>query len=153
MRKVQRVVLAVMGAALLAAPLGFAIEFEGSADGLWINVDTVEIKSLSEGDYYEFLGKGYVVLLQAVKAEGLIVDFGVMQKMTGSQGEGDMVIWWSVKSLADFEKVWERFEELSGELFVGPEWADMWAQMEKVRTIQSTNLYREVTWTEASDEE
>jgi hypothetical protein len=153
MNRSYRLQLTALCLCALIAPQLAAVEYEGQADGVWINVDTIDIVSYSEGDYYEYLGKGYVVLLERIKAEGLILDYGVMQKMTGSEGEGDMVIWWSTKALGDFEKVFKRFEELSAEVFTGPEWQDMWKQLDKVRKIRSTNIYREVTWTEMGAEE
>jgi len=129
-----------------------AAEYEPDYSGVWINVDTVDLAAYGEDAYLEFLGKGYVALLTKVKAEGLIVDFGVMQKTTGDVGDGDVVIWWSTKTLGDQEKVFERFEALSAEMFSGEEWAGMWEKMAKIRTIRSTNIYRQILYNEVTEE-
>jgi hypothetical protein len=74
-----------------------------------------------------------------------------MMKTTGDASEGDVVIWWSIKTLADYEKAFERMESLSGELHTAEEWGVIWTELQKVRTIRSTNLYRQVMWTKSDD--
>ena len=133
------------------APLSVAAEFEPDADGPWINVDVIDLVDYGDGDYLEYLGQGYISMLDALKSEELILDYGVMMKATGSTSEGDVVIWWSIKRLADYEKALERMETLAGELWTGEEMAELWANLEKVRKIKSSNLYRAVLWNKVEE--
>ena len=133
------------------APLSVAAEFEPDVDGPWINVDVIDLVDYGDGDYLEYLGQGYISMLDALKSEELILDYGVMMKATGSTSEGDVVIWWSIKRLADYEKALERMETLAGELWTGEEMAELWANLEKVRKIKSSNLYRAVLWNKVED--
>jgi hypothetical protein len=133
-------------AATAALPAG-SVEYEGTADGPWIYVDSINIDDASEGDYFEYLGKGYVAVLEAVKAEGMILDYGVMVKFTGEAGEGDVSIWWAVNELGDIEKVFNRLEGLVQEMFSGEEFLEMYQKMEKIRSPHATNIWRAVTWT------
>jgi hypothetical protein len=135
----------------LAAPFASAGEFEPDADGPWISVDVIDLVDYGNATYFEYLGQGYVVLLDALKSEGLILDYGVMEKTTGDRADGDVVIWWSVQSLADYEKAGERMETLAGELHTAEEWGELWAKLEKVRTIKSSNLYRAVLWNKVDE--
>jgi len=133
------------------APLSVAAEFEPDVDGPWINVDVIDLVDYGDGDYLEYLGQGYISMLDALKSEELILDYGVMMKATGSTSEGDVVIWWSIKRLADYEKALERMETLAGELWTGEEMAELWANLEKVRKIKSSNLYRAVLWNKVEE--
>jgi hypothetical protein len=135
----------------LAAPFTSAGEFEPDTDGPWINVDVIDLADYGDATYLEYLGQGYVAMLDALKSEGMILDYGVMMKTTGNASDGDVVIWWSVESLAAFEKAGERLESLAGELKSPEEWGDLWSKLEKVRTIKSTNLYRAVLWNKVEE--
>jgi hypothetical protein len=150
MRFSKRVALLVCVLAL-AAPFSIAADFEPDPDGPWISVDVIDLVEYGNATYYEYLGQGYVAILDALKAEGLVLDYGVMEKTTGNANEGDVVIWWSVKSLADYEKAGERFETLAAELRTPEEWGELWSKLEKVRTIKSTNLYRAVLWNKVEE--
>ena len=130
----------------LVAPFSSAVEFEADTDGPWINVDIIDMTDSGGVSYLDYLGQGYIVMLDALKAEGMILDYGVMMKTTGSTSEGDVVIWWSIKSLADYEKALERMGTLAGELWTDGEIAELWPKLEKARTIKSSNLYRSVLW-------
>jgi len=135
----------------LVAPFSTAAEFEADTDGPWINVDIIDLADYGDVTYFDYLGEGYVVMLDALKSEEMILDYGVMAKTTGSTSEGDVVIWWSVKSLADYEKALERMETLAGELWTEGELAELWPKLEKVRTIKSSNLYRAVLWNKVTE--
>ena len=128
------------------ASFSVAAEFEGDTDGPWINVDIIDLVDYGDATYLEYLGQGYIAILDALKNEGLILDYGVMMKTTGSTSEGDVVIWWSIKSLADFEKAGQRMGSISQEMKTAQEWGELWSKLEKVRTIKSSNLYRSVVW-------
>ena len=92
------------GIALLRPHVGtIAADFEPDTDGPWVSDDVIDLVDYGDADYLEYLGQGYVVMLDALKAEGLILDYGVMMKTTGHVSDGDVVIWWSIKSLADYE--------------------------------------------------
>jgi hypothetical protein len=143
--------LAIVACALALAIPAVATDFEPDTDGPWINVDVVDLKDYGDATYLEYLGRGYVAMLDALKSEGFILDYGVMMKTTGDASEGDVVIWWSIKTLADYEKAFERMESLSGELHTAEEWGVIWTELQKVRTIRSTNLYRQVMWTTSDD--
>ena len=145
MRSFTRVAL-FLSVLALVAPFSMAADFEPDTDGPWINVDVIDLVDYGDATYLDYLGQGYVAMLDALKTEGLILDYGVMMKTTGSTSEGDVVIWWSIKSLADFEKAGERMGALSQEMKTPEEWGELWSNLEKVRTIKSSNLYRTVLW-------
>ena len=148
MKPVLRLALVLFTLAI--APCLVAAEFEAD-DGPWVNVDVIDLVSAGDSTYLEYLGKGYIALLDAVKAEGLILDYGVMMKTTGNASDGDVVVWWSIESLAAYEKAFERIAELAGEINSGEEWQEIWTELEKVRTVRSTNLYRAMTWTKVEE--
>jgi len=128
------------------APFSPAADFEADSDGPWINVDVIDLVDYGDATYLDYLGQGYIAMLDALKSEEMILDYGVMMKTTGSTSEGDVVIWWSVNSLADYEKALERMGTLAGELWTDGELAELWPKLEKVREIKSSNLYRAVLW-------
>jgi hypothetical protein len=141
----------ILSLLVLAAPLALSAEFEPDAEGPWINVDVIDLVDYGDATYLEYLGQGYVAMLDALKAEGHILDYGVMMKTTGDAADGDVVIWWSVQSLADYEKAGERMETLAGEMHTAEEWGELWSKLEKVRTIKSSNLYRAVLWNKVGE--
>ncbi len=116
MRSFTRVAL-FLSVLALVAPFSLAAEFEADTDGPWINVDVIDLVDYGDATYLDYLGQGYVAMLDALKSEGMILDYGVMMKTTGSTSEGDVVVWWSIKSLADYEKALERMATLAGELW------------------------------------
>ena len=150
MRSFTRIAL-FLSVLTLVAPFSPAADFEADTDGPWINVDVIDLVEYGDGNYLDFLGQGYIAMLDALKSEEMILDFGVMMKTTGSTSEGDVVIWWSIKSLADYEKALERMETLAGELWTESEMAELWLNLEKVRTIKSSNLYRAVLWNKVEE--
>ena len=150
MRSFTRIAL-FLSVLTLVAPFSLAADFEADTDGPWINVDVIDLVEYGDGNYLDFLGQGYIAMLDALKSEEMILDFGVMMKTTGSTSEGDVVIWWSIKSLADYEKALERMETLAGELWTESEMAELWLNLEKVRTIKSSNLYRAVLWNKVEE--
>ena len=150
MRSSSRVAL-LMCLLALAAPFSFAADFEADIDGPWINVDVIDLVDYGDGAYLEYLGQGYVAMLDALKTEGLILDYGVMMKTTGSTSEGDVVVWWSIESLAGYEKALERMETLAGGLWTADEMSELWTKLEKVRKIKSSNLYRAVLWNKVEE--
>ncbi len=133
------------------APFSPAADFEADTNGPWINVDVIDLADYGDATYLDYLGEGYVAMLDALKSEEMILDYGVMMKTTGSTSEGDVVVWWSVKSLADYEKALERMGTLAGELWTEGELAELWPKLEKVRTIKSSNLYRAVLWNKVAE--
>jgi hypothetical protein len=141
--------IALFVVVLTMASFAGAGDFVPDTDGPWINVDVIDLVDYGDATYLEYLGKGYVAMLDALKNEGLILDYGVMMKTTGNASDGDVVIWWSVKTLADYEKAGERLETLSGEIHTDEEWGEIWETLQKVRTIRSTNFYRAVLWNKA----
>jgi len=143
--KPARVFIGILAITILAIP-AFAAEFEGETDGPWVYMDTINIKDEFEGDYLEYLGKGYVAVLEAVKAEGIILDYGVMVKFTGAAGDGDVVIWWLTNKMGDIEKVFNRLASLAEEMYSDTELVDLITKMAKIREPVSTEIYRAVTW-------
>ena len=133
------------------APFSLATDFEADTNGPWINVDVIDLADYGDATYLDYLGEGYVAMLDALKSEEMILDYGVMMKTTGSTSDGDVVVWWSVKSLADYEKALERMGTLAGELWTEGELAELWPKLEKVRTIKSSNLYRAVLWNKVAE--
>ncbi|MBD3853736.1 MAG: hypothetical protein IFJ96_03050 [Acidobacteria bacterium] len=130
----------------LVAPFSPAADLEPDTDGPWINVDVIDLVDYGDATYLEYLGMGYVAMLDALKSEELILDYGVMMKTTGDTSDGDVVVWWSVNSLADYEKAGERMGELASEIHTGEEWQEIWSKLQEVRTVKSSNLYRAVLW-------
>ena len=150
MRSLRRVAL-LLCVLLVVAQFSVAAEFEADTEGPWINVDVIDLVDYGNVTYLEYLGQGYIVMLDALKSEGLILDYGVMMKATGSTSDGDVVVWWSVKSLADYEKAGERMGALSAEMRTADEWGELWSKLEKVRTIKSSNFYRAVLWNKVEE--
>ena len=130
----------------LVAPFSAAADLEPDTDGPWINVDVIDLVDYGDATFLEYLGMGYVAMLDALKSEELILDYGVMMKTTGDTSDGDVVVWWSVNSLADYEKAGERMGELAAEMRSPDEWGEIWSKLEKLRTVKSSNLYRAVLW-------
>jgi hypothetical protein len=135
----------------LVVPFAGAADFEPDTDGPWINVDVYDLADYGDATFLEYLGRGYVALLDAVKSEGLILDYGVMMKTTGNTNDGDVVVWWSVDSLANYEKAGKRMGELASEIHTGGEWQEIWSKLQEVRTIKSSNLYRAVLWNQPGE--
>jgi hypothetical protein len=132
-------------------PFSAAADFEPDSDGPWINIDVIDLVEYGDASYLEYLGEGYIAMLDALKSEEFILDYGVMMKVTGAASEGDVVIWWSIKSLADYEKALERMESLAGELWTEEQMAELWPKLQKVRKIKSSNLYRAVLWNKVEE--
>ena len=130
----------------LVAPFSPAADLEPDTDGPWINVDVIDLVDYGDATYLEYLGMGYVAMLDALKSEEFILDYGVMMKTTGDTSNGDVVVWWSVNSLADYEKAGERMGELAPEIHTGEERQEIWSRLQEVRTVKSSNLYRAVLW-------
>ena len=135
----------------LVVPFAGAADFEPDTDGPWINVDVYDLADYGDATFLEYLGKGYVAMLDALKSEELILDYGVMMKTTGNASDGDVVVWWSVNSLADYEKAGVRMGELASEIHTGAEWQEIWSKLQEVRTIKSSNLYRAVLWNQPGE--
>lgn len=150
MKTIARVAVFLCAVALVTS-ISAAAEFEPDTDGPWINVDVIDLVDYGDATYLEYLGQGYVAMLEALKSEGLILDYGVMMKTTGDTSEGDVVVWWSIESLAAYEKAGDRMGELSQEMRTPEEWGELWSKLEKVRTIKSSNLYRAVLWKKIED--
>jgi hypothetical protein len=144
MKPIFRISMIVIALAL--APFASAADLEPDTDGPWMNVDTYNLADYGDATFLEYLGKGYVAMLDSLKTEGLILDYGVMMKTTGEVGEGDVVVWWAVQSLADFEKAGDRMSAMAGEMHSGEEWSEIWSKMQDLRTIHSSNFYRAVLW-------
>ncbi|MDX2436813.1 MAG: hypothetical protein QNL88_07175 [Acidobacteriota bacterium] len=147
MKPVFRISMIVIALAL--APLAVAADLEPDTDGPWINVDVYDLADYGDATFLEYLGKGYVAMLDALKTEGLILDYGVMMKTTGNAGDGDVVVWWSVQSLGDYETAGARMEAMAAEMHSGEEWGEIWSQLQKVRSNRSSNFYRAVLWNKA----
>jgi len=145
MKSVRRVLLIACVVSLFVPQLS-ASDFEPDADGPWINVDVIDLVDYGDATYLDYLGEGYVALLDVLKNEGTIIDYGVMMKVFFDEDEGNVVVWWSVKSMADWEKAGERMGEISAEMKTAEEWQALWSKLEKVRTIRSSTLYRGVSW-------
>lgn len=151
MRSLRRVAL-LLCVLVVAAPFSVAADFEPDTEGPWINVDVIDLVDYGNATYLEYLGQGYVAMLDALKSEGLILDYGVMMRATGNNAtDGDVVIWWSVKSLADYEKAGERMAALAAEMRTAEEWGELWSKLEKVRTMKSSNFYRAVLWNKVEE--
>ena len=150
MKSVRRVFLFVCVISLFVPNL-LAADFVPDSDGAWINVDVIDLVDYGDPTYLDYLGEGYVALLDALKEEGTIIDYGVMMKVFFDQNEGSVIIWWSVKSMADWEKAGNRMGEISAEMKTGEEWQDLWSKLEKVRKVRSSTLYRNVNWNKSEE--
>jgi len=130
----------------LFVPSVMAADFEADTDGAWINVDVIDLVDYGDATYLDYLGQGYVAMLDVLKNEGTIIDYGVMMKVFFDENEGSVIVWWSVESMADWEKAGNRMGEISAEMKTAEEWQDLWSKLEKVRKIRSSTLYRSVNW-------
>jgi hypothetical protein len=150
MKSVRRFVLFACVISLFV-PNVLAADFEPDTDGAWINVDVIDLVDYGNASYLDYLGEGYVAILDVLKNEGTIIDYGVMQKVFFDKNEGSVVIWWSVESMADWEKAGNRMGEISAEMNTAEEWQDLWSKLEKVRTVSSSTLYRSVNWSKIEE--
>jgi hypothetical protein len=150
MKSVRRVVLFACVIALFV-PNVLAADFEPDTDGAWINVDVIDLVDYGDASYLDYLGEGYVAILDVLKNEGTIIDYGVMMKVFFDENEGSVIIWWSVKSMADWEKAGNRMGEISAEMNTAEEWQDLWSKLEKVRKIRSSTLYRGVNFSKIEE--
>jgi len=148
------IILSIALAAILAtAPASLAGEYKGSADGPFMSVELIEVNAYGNAAYYEYLGKGYIPLLEKVKAEGLVLDYGVLEYQTGQTGEGNVVIWWTAESMDAMQQAGKMMGELVGEMRSPEEWKEMTDGVAKVRTPLSTNIARALIWTKVEEEE
>jgi hypothetical protein len=145
MKSVCRVVVFACVISLFV-PSVLAADFEPDTDGAWVNVDVIDLVDYGDANYLDYLGEGYVAMLDVLKNEGTIIDYGVMMKVFFDENEGSVIIWWSVKSMADWEKAGNRMGEISAEMKTAEEWQALWSKLEKVRKIRSSTLYRSVNW-------
>ena len=145
MKSVRRVFLFACVISLFI-PNAVAADFEPDTDGAWINVDVIDLVDYGDASYLDYLGQGYVAMLDVLKNEGTIIDYGVMMKVFFDENEGSVIVWWSVKSMADWEKAGNRMGEISAEMKSAEEWQELWSKLEKVRKIRSSTLYRGVNW-------
>jgi hypothetical protein len=139
-------VLVILCVLTLTVPFAAAAEFEPGDDGPWINVDVYDLVEYGDATFLDYLGKGYVVILDTLKTEGLILDYGVMMKTTGSTNDGDVVVWWSVETLGGYETALDRMAELAAEMRTAEEWGEIWTKLSEVRKIRSSNFYRAIPW-------
>ena len=139
-------VLVILCVLTLTVPFAAAAEFEPGDDGPWINVDVYDLVEYGDATFLDYLGKGYVAILDTLKSEGLILDYGVMMKATGSTGDGDVVVWWSVETLGGYEIALERMAEITAEMRSAEEWGEIWNKLSEIRKIRSTNFYRAIPW-------
>jgi len=135
----------------LFIPNVLAADFEPDTEGAWINVDVIDLVDYGNASYLDYLGEGYVAMLDVLKNEGTIIDYGAMQKVFFDEAKGTIMIWWAVKSMADWEKAGERMGEISAEMKTAEEWQDLWSKLEKVRKIRSSTLYRDVNWNKVEE--
>lgn len=148
MSKTNRTVVAVLVTLLSFFMTGAldAAEYEGEVNGAWMNVETINVEAYGVEPYLEYLGKGYIPMLEKVKAEELILDYGILVKTTGALGDADVTIWWAVASLDKLEKAGDRMDELASEMRPDEEWAAMQEKIAQIRTPATRDLYRSVQW-------
>ena len=77
-----------------------------------------------------------------------MVDFGVIEMMTGDAGDGNVIIWWGAESMDKMQKTQDFFTEKGSELFADEKWKAMYEDMEKVRKPLSSNIGRALVWAE-----
>jgi hypothetical protein len=150
MKSIRRIVF-VTCLITLFSPYLLAADFEPDTNGAWINVDVIDLVDYGDATYLDYLGEGYVAMLDMLKNEGTIIDYGVMMKVFFDEDEGSVVVWWSVNSMADWEKAGNRMGEISAEMKTAEEWQELWSKLEKVRKIRSSTLYRSVNWNKVEE--
>ena len=138
--------LVILCVLTLTVPFAAAAEFEPGDGGPWINVDVYDLVEYGDATFLDYLGKGYVAILDTLKTEGLILDYGVMMKATGSANDGDVIVWWSVETLGGYEIALERMAEITAEMRTAEEWGEIWTKLSDLRKIRSTNFYRAIPW-------
>lgn len=148
----RRVLTIVCVLGLASASVAVAADWEGEVDGPILNVEAIDLEPYGVPAYLDYLGKGYVPMLETLEAEELILDYGVMVKQTGALGSGDVVIWWSAEDLAAVQEATDRMEELSTEMRGPEEWRAMYDEIRTVRKPASREMYTAVTWSEAAED-
>lgn len=155
----KRITLLALVLALTTGLAAYADEYEGKVEGPYMSIEIIEVEPYGGPAYLEYLGKGYIPILEAAKGAGHVLDYGILQYQTGRAGDGNLVIWWAAESMAAMQAAGELMEKTAGELRTPAEWKEMTDAIAKVRTPLSTDIARAVVWTkkeaaaESGDEE
>lgn len=156
MRKLNLLLSLTLLAACLAAP-ALAGDWKGEADGPYMSLEVIETKMYGVPAYLEYLGKGYIPMLQAAKEAGHVIDYGVLTAVTGNAGDGNVMIWWMAESMAAMEKASEMMDAKAEEMHTPEEWKAMTDEMAGVRKALASRILRGVVWSpveaEGGDEE
>lgn len=128
-------------------------EWSGEVDGPYMSLEVIETKPYGVPAYLEYLGKGYIPMLEAAKAAGHVMDYGVLTGVTGNAGDGNVMIWWVSPSMDAMEKAGDLMGEKAESMRTPEEWMEMTDAMEKVRKPLSTRIMRMVTWSDGSADE
>ena len=143
----KRALFLAAAALIVTTPLCLAGEYEAKADGPFFVIEEINVSAYGNADYYSYLGKGYVPMLEKAKADGLIMDWGVMEYQTGQSGDANVIIWFGAASMADLEKAGDAMDAMASEMRTPDEWKAMTDKMAKIRSIGSRNFARAVTFT------
>ena len=150
--KKTALLLTLLAFCVVAAAPATAGEYEGKTDGPFMSIETIQVMPYGTPAYMEYLGKGYIPLLAMAKEEGLVLDYGVLEAVTGSSGDGNVIIWWLAESMGALQAANEFIGEKAGELHTDEEWAAMVGDMAEVRKPLSTRIMRVTTWQEKGAE-
>lgn len=141
-----KTIVMTVAALMATVPLCLAGDYEAKTDGPVFVIEEIEVSAYGNSAYYEYLAKGYVPLLEKAKADGLIIDWGVLEYQTGAKGDGNVIIWYGAKSMADLEKAGESMDKMASEMRTPEEWKEMTDKMAKIRSIHSRDFARAVTF-------
>ena len=148
MKKLNLLLSLMVLTTCLTAP-ALAGEWKGEAEGPYMSLEVIETKMYGVPAYLEYLGKGYIPMLQAAKEAGHILDYGVLTAVTGNAGDGNVMIWWMADSMAAMEKAGEFMNAMTEEMRTPEEWKAMTDEMAEVRKGLATRILRAVEWTPA----
>lgn len=147
MRRTTTMTTAVLVTLLLAAaPAATAGEWQGSATGPFMSLETIEVEAYGNAAYYEYLGKGYIPLLEKAKQAGLVIDYGVLEALTGHAGQGNVYIWWLTASMGDLEKAQELIQAEAEKMHPAETWKEMTDAMAEVRKPLAAAILRAIDW-------
>jgi hypothetical protein len=144
---------AILAAVLLAAtPAAMAGDWQGEAEGPFMSLETIEVEAYGNAAYYEYLGKGYIPLLEKAREAGLVMDYGVLENLTGRAGEGNVYIWWMTASMGDMQKAQELIQTEAEKMYPAETWKEMTDSMAEIRKPLATSLLRAIDWHPKAEE-
>jgi hypothetical protein len=118
-------------------------------EGTVWSITYVETKPNMFNDYIKNLSRVWRAFLEEQKKEGDVISYKMLQVQNVRDGEPDLLLMTEFKNMAVFDRGVEHFEQLSAKVMGSLE--DLMSDnvdREKLRTIRSTVLTREIQFKE-----